>query len=196
MTKLLPNNSTQLEKDIVESIDYVVANKDILIKKTWNPDECPSEFLVYLAYFVGVDFDIYNDLTEPQKREYIKNSIEIYRHKGTLGALKSALAITGYTISIIEWYEDNSTPHTAKIRIQSASGSSIDIALAQKIIRKTKNVQTIISVTQVYESMADKFVGVVPKLKIKYIASNFTTSPVYKGNLYIGACLQMKLIHK
>ncbi|MBK2258995.1 phage tail protein I [Francisella philomiragia] len=195
MSKLLPTNSTKLEKDIVESFHYVVKNKDILIKKIWNVQECPSEFLVYLAYFVGVDFDIYNDLDDAQKRDYITKSIDIYRHKGTLGALRKALSVTGYTINIIEWYQDASTAHTAKVRVASPT-ATIDVNLVLKIIKKTKNVQTVIQVSVVIDSQANIFRSIAQRLKIKQVFSNFTATPVYTNNIYKSLAYQMRIKHK
>ncbi|WP_116963095.1 phage tail protein I [Fastidiosibacter lacustris] len=140
---LLPPNSTDLEKAMIGAFEGVLNGKDWLINKLWNADLCPYEFLPYLASALSVDFAIYNNLTEAEKREYIKKSIEIHRQKGTLGALKKALNITDYDIAVEEWYEYNGTPHTIKVNITKQSPGAFNTDLISNTINANKNVQTV-----------------------------------------------------
>lgn len=166
MSKLLPNNSTSLEKSIVSAFESVLDSKDILIKKLYNADECPTEFLVYLAWFFNVDFSIYNKLEEPAKREYIKQSINIHRRKGTLGALKEALKVDGYDIEIVEWYESGRIPHTANIKV--SGNKDFDIELIKQISNKNKNVQTILNFIYGLKVEAKHKFAIATKVKLTY----------------------------
>ncbi|WP_440681955.1 phage tail protein I [Cysteiniphilum halobium] len=139
---LLPPNISDLEKAIVGAFQSVLDSKDLLIQTLWNADLCPYEFLPYLASALSVDFAIYNQLIEAEKREYIKKSIEIHRKKGSLGALKKALNIADYDIKVNEWYEYDGTPHTIKVDITKQSAGAFNIDLINNTINANKNVQT------------------------------------------------------
>ena len=139
---LLPPNATSLENAIVDSSEQVSNAKVIGIGNLWNAATCPNEFLVYLAWAVDVDFSIYNKLDDQQRREYISKSVEIHRHKGTIGALKKALIIPDYTLNVEEWYSYSGKPHTIKVHVHKLSDGAINTALINDIIHKNKNVQT------------------------------------------------------
>ncbi len=139
---VLPPNSTDLEKAMVGAFESVLDSKDLLIQTLWNADLCPYEFLPYLASALSVDFAIYNQLNESERRAYIKKSIEIHRQKGSLGALKKALNIADYDIKVKEWYEYNGTPHTIKVDMSKQSPGAFNIDLINSTINANKNVQT------------------------------------------------------
>jgi phage tail P2-like protein len=167
MASLLPANASSLEKNIVASFSDVVDDKDLLLKKLYNVDECPKELLVYLAWFFNVDFSIYNQLKEPAQREYIKQSINIHRKKGTLRALRDALKLDGYDINIVEWYQNNKQPHTAQIKL-STSNNDFDLNFVRKIVSKNKNVQTILNYLFNTSSKEDLYIGLACKVRLKY----------------------------
>ena len=139
---LLPPNSTTLEKAIVGAFEDVLSSKDLVIQTLWNADLCSLEFLPYLASALSVDFAMYNQLNESERRSYIKQSIEIHRKKGSLGALKQALNIADYDIQVKEWYEYEGIPHTIKVNITKQSSGAFNIDLINNAINANKNVQT------------------------------------------------------
>ena len=164
---VLPPNASELEKSLVASFNEVLHDKDILIKKLYNTDECPSDFLVYLAWFFKVDFSIYNSLDDTAKREYIKQSINIHRKKGTTGALRQALKLDNYIFKLTEWYNNSKKPHTAEIRL-STTNAKFDLDFVKEIVNRNKNVQTIITYLYTIQSRADSYVGMACKVKLKY----------------------------
>lgn len=142
MNSLLPPNATNQERAI-EAATARLAAVPVPVRELWNPDTCPAEFLPWLAWAFSVD-RWEDDWTEAQKRAVIQNSIFIHRHKGTLGAVKSALQALGYRATVTEWFEDDAAPYTFAVDVAVAA-SGIDEALysqLEKVIDDTKNVRS------------------------------------------------------
>lgn len=76
----------------------------ILVRESWNPDTCPAELLPWLAWAFSVD-EWDTTWTEQEKRDVIKASVQVHKHKGTIGALDRALKPLGYLIEVVEWWE-------------------------------------------------------------------------------------------
>ncbi len=94
-TSLLPLN----ESDTAKVIDVAYESKLnqfyehlSVLKDFANPDLCPEEFLVYLAYSYNVDF-WEDDLPVSVKRALIKQSILLHRYKGTVWAVEEVLKL-------------------------------------------------------------------------------------------------------
>ena len=78
-------------------------------------DSLPEEIINYLAWQFHVDFyDLAKDLSA--KRSQVKDSIQWHMKKGTAWAIIKALDMIGVDAEFINWYEDNSTPYTFKIK--------------------------------------------------------------------------------
>lgn len=170
---LLPPNSSDLEKAIVGAFESVLDSKDLLIQTLWNADLCPYEFLPYLASALSVDFAIYNQLNEAERRAYIKKSIEIHRKKGSLGALKAALKPLNYSISVVEWYENNKEPHTIRVNVENTENSAFDLDRIRTVVAQNKNVQTQ-AILSVKTNQAGKiYAGVVAKTKLVFSSRSF-----------------------
>lgn len=109
---LLPPNATPLEialADVVSRIsDIPVPNGDL-----YNPELCLENPLPWLAWAFSVD-EWNPDWTLQQKRQTVENSVYIHRHKGTVGAMKSALSALGFDITLMEWHqlEPKGDPYT------------------------------------------------------------------------------------
>lgn len=86
-----------LEKVSGEQIDAL----PIMIRALNDPDNCPADLLPWLAWALSVDHWS-PDWSEEEKREVCRVSRRVHRHKGTLGAVKDALAALGITLQIIE----------------------------------------------------------------------------------------------
>jgi phage tail P2-like protein len=114
---LLPSNSTPTERAIAESIARISA-VPVPIRDIWNPDECPSHLLPWLAWTLSVEaWDA--SWEDFRKRAVIKSAVETARVKGTRMAVSEALAALGASVVITEWFEMEppGDPHTFAIEI-------------------------------------------------------------------------------
>src|SRR5574344_1255844 len=115
---ILPPNATPLLKDLEQS---TASRFPLLyggVRYLNNPDLCPDYLLPWLAWAVSVD--VWSDDWESsQKRATIRQSIQVHKEKGTLGALKRALIVFSYAnIDIQEWFNYGGDPFTFRIVIK------------------------------------------------------------------------------
>lgn len=104
MTDLLPINATSLERNLVEATARL-GTVPLPIKTLWDPDNCPVALLPWLAWSMSVD-EWDPNWSEADKRAVIKNSVNIHRHKGTIGALKDALGALAMNLEVVEWFQE------------------------------------------------------------------------------------------
>lgn len=123
LTSVLPANATELEKAL-ELVARHGANIPSVIGQLWNPDTCPPEYLVWLAWALSVDFwdAKWSDET---KRNVLRDSVQLHKVKGTLGSVKRALKSAGYgDARVVERYAhnlyDGQHLHDGSIDYQSA----------------------------------------------------------------------------
>ena len=143
--KLLPPNATALLKDLdaVISRRFSLLNTDVL---RWlaHPDKCPSDIIPWLAWAMSVDvWD--NNWNDSTKRNVIRESVQVHKNKGTLGALKRALAAFVFAdIKIEEWFEYAGTPYNFRVyAIFREDGLSMtDAELILSTIMQTKNLRS------------------------------------------------------
>lgn len=77
---------------------------DIPIRHLSNPATCPAAFLPWLAWALSVD-EWSPDWTEQTQRAAIAASIGVHRRKGTVAALRAAIAAAGYgDVDVVERY--------------------------------------------------------------------------------------------
>lgn len=89
-TDLLPPGSTPLEHAIARAC-APMAEISVDIPSLWNPWKCPAPLLPWLAWALSVDtWD--SQWSELTKREVIAASVEVHRHKGTIGSVRRAIA--------------------------------------------------------------------------------------------------------
>ena len=103
MSDLLPANATPQERAISDAIERA-AGVPVVVREMWNPDTCPANLLPWLAWAFSVDTWDPN-WSDAQKRGAIKASVEVHKRKGTIGALKTALASIGFEAVVQEWFE-------------------------------------------------------------------------------------------
>lgn len=91
---LLPMNATRIERSI-EATTSRVGAVSVPITDLWNPDRCPLSLLPWLAWTLSVD-NWNSDWSETTKREVLRQSVDVHRRKGTVGAVKKALKTSGF----------------------------------------------------------------------------------------------------
>jgi len=141
---LLPPNATDAERALSETIARV-SDVPILVRQSWNPDECPASMLPWLAWAFSVD-EWDDTWTEQEKRDVIRNSLYVHKRKGTIGAIDRVLRPLGYLIEVVEWFETTPpmTPYTFKVVIGS-EGRAVDEALygkVERLINSAKNIRS------------------------------------------------------
>ncbi len=119
MSSLLPHNSSDFERNLEQALQVQAAQFDPdIIRTIHDPNECPVEFLPWLAFAENVD--AWNDAwPEDVKRSVIANTAVLHRHKGTRGGLIEALAAINVEVQISEWWEQTpqGTPGTFELTL-------------------------------------------------------------------------------
>jgi len=113
---LLPSNASTLERNLSKSIARL-SDVPMMVRKSWNPDECPVELLPWLAWAFSVD-EWDDTWSESAKRGVIKNAAYVHRKKGTLSAIRRAVDPLGYIIKTVEWFEDEPQGVPLSFRIE------------------------------------------------------------------------------
>lgn len=100
---LLPSNRTPLEQALAQLSTGDFALPDVL-RQMHSVDSCPTELLPWLAIQRSVDrWD--PEWSEAIKRKVVKDSFEVHKRKGTVGALRRVVEPFAEIIEITEWHE-------------------------------------------------------------------------------------------
>jgi phage tail P2-like protein len=100
---LLPPNATDLERR-VESVTARLGAVPVPVDTLFDPYRCPAPLLPWLAWALSVDK--WNSAwPESIKREVIAKSVGVHVKKGTVGAVKRALASMGTPLDILQWWQ-------------------------------------------------------------------------------------------
>ena len=140
-SSLLPSSATPLERAIADVTDRVTALPVDVIRTLWDPWTCPVDLLPWLAWTLSVD-DWSASWTEQQRRATIAASIEVHRHKGTIGALRRSLSALGYEITITENVDG---PYTFRLTINANNTPLTDAEAYAEVTRvalKNKNARS------------------------------------------------------
>lgn len=141
---LLPPSATAQERALSEAVARL-SDVPLLVRESWNPDTCPAELLPWLAWAFSVD-EWDTTWTEQEKREVIKSSLDVHKHKGTIGALDRALKPLGYLIEVIEWWETTPKGEPYTFSIVMGTGSKPVTAelyeKAERIVLTYKNLRS------------------------------------------------------
>jgi phage tail P2-like protein len=112
---LLPVNATALERDIDASLSGI-EHIDVPLASLWNPYTCPAVALPWLAWAYSVD--VWNGAwPEQRQRDAIAETIAVHRLKGTVGAVRRAIAAVWAEPVITEWWAYAGTPHSFRVEI-------------------------------------------------------------------------------
>lgn len=145
---LLPNNATSLERAIALAAARV-SGIPVPIGDFWSPDSCPAALLPWLAWALSAD-DWDSGWPDEVKRNVIRASIEVHRHKGTVWAMRRAMVAAGLgDAELQEGYSTNlfggaitydgtqthhSSDHWAEYRVVLTRPMSIDQATMARSI--------------------------------------------------------------
>jgi phage tail P2-like protein len=99
---LLPRNASALEAGL--EAGTAAPALPVPMRDLWNPATCPEHLLPWLAWSLSVDnWD--SNWPVAVRRAVCSNAIEVQRRKGTLGAVRRALAAFGASLSLREWFQ-------------------------------------------------------------------------------------------
>ncbi|AYN30009.1 phage tail protein I [Buttiauxella sp. 3AFRM03] len=141
---LLPPNATPGEL-AQEQVMAHVGESPIDIRTVKNPDLSPVIVLPWLAWESGVTF--WDDAwMESQKRGAIKNSPKVNKTRGTPGAVREALLATGYSVDVIEWFNDTppAAPYTFRATINGLASEAALLTITNQI-NDAKNARSLLS---------------------------------------------------
>lgn len=126
MSKLLPPNSTPLEKALAAQADRITAIP-IGIAALHRIDTCPAAYLPWLAWSLRVEFWDSN-WSVAQKRQVMADSKAVNQAKGTSYALTYALNQVTSSYQLIAWHQlmPQGTPFTFTVQLPEAQLYSID----------------------------------------------------------------------
>lgn len=110
---LLPSSASALERAF-EKVVRRASEVDVPIASMWSPAAAPLPVLPWLAWSLSVD-EWGSEWPEDVKREAIAASPQVHRLKGTVGAVRRALAALGVSIELVEWFQNGGDPHTASL---------------------------------------------------------------------------------
>ncbi len=139
-TSLLPSNQTKLEQALaqVSAGDSELAN---VLRQMHSVDNCPASMLPWLAIQRSVDrWD--PEWSEAIKRKMVKDSFEVHKRKGTVGALRRVVEPFAEIIDITEWHElePMGPPGTFSMSLALFDSGLTDTAIAEleRMISDTK----------------------------------------------------------
>lgn len=104
---ILPPNRTRAEEALERAI-WITKPDLSPIYHLMSPETCPVEYLDWMAWALSVD-EWRQDWPDAQKRKVLRMSLEIHRRKGTIGAVKLALASMGYGDAHVHEFRDEPT---------------------------------------------------------------------------------------
>lgn len=142
-SRLLPPNSTRLERALVDAITPSIEAIPVDYHTLWNPAACPIQLLPWLAWAWSIDsWD--PEWSEEEKRAAVAGAIAAQRRKGTRGAVEDVLASFDHLLELVEWFEatPNLDPYIFEVRLPLvdedgvAGGARTSAATARAIIRE------------------------------------------------------------
>lgn len=177
---LLPPNASTFEKALENAT--AIPALPVPLRELWNPATCPEHLLPWLAWALSVDnWDTNWPLTV--RRAVIANAIEVQRHKGTVGAVRTAIANFGAAMVLREWFElaPAGTPGTFEVVLSIAAQNGVApspefIAAVIDEIDRTKPLSRHFTFTQALEG--DGAVGLIAVARpVAYVRLDCAASP-------------------
>jgi len=104
MSDLLPDNATDLERDLALASAPLDQIDPTVIETIWDAWRCPKRYLAWLAWAMSVDH--WDDgWSEIVKRQAISDSPAYHRRKGTRATVEQLLTLPGRPVEITEWFD-------------------------------------------------------------------------------------------
>lgn len=162
MADLLPPNATALERNVA-TVNARLGDLAAPLRDLMNPATCPAALLPWLASALSVDYWD-ESWTESQKRGVIAASIKVHRHKGTLAAVKAALASLEVVAEIVEWFNETpqAAPYTFRVDVDTEGAGMLApfLASVEQQITGAKNVRSHFTVRLIAVTRPSVHIGV------------------------------------
>lgn len=130
---LLPPNATAFES-AMEGAAARISDVPVLAREVKRAAVAPESVLPWLAWEFSAD-NWAAGWTVEQKRQAIAQSVGVHRIKGTIGAVRGALAALGYEVRVQEWFNQSpaGTPYTFRVNID-VNQTPLDLAGINRIL--------------------------------------------------------------
>lgn len=150
---LLPPNATAAERAL-EQVMAHVGDLPLDIRTVKNPDTCPAVLLPWLAWEYAITWWD-EGWTEEQKRSVIKSAAGVNKRRGTVSAVKRALAAVDYPCDVIEWFSDSpiAAPYTFRVVIHGNRISEETLARLARQVNDAKNARSLLSGISITEQV-------------------------------------------
>lgn len=140
MKTILPSNSTDFER----AADLAAARRlegipVARLATLFNPATCPLSVIEWIAWSFGVE-TWKNGMTEQEKRAAVSAAIEIASHRGTIGAVRNALAAFEYGSNIIE--HEGTFIFDVEVDAGPKAFMTADYETALRAVKSAKNVRS------------------------------------------------------
>lgn len=190
---LLPPNATHPEVALSKAMARL-ADATPKCREMWDPATCPPAHLPWMAWAFSVD-EWDSAWTDTQKRGVIEASYHVHLHKGTVGAVRTALAALGYDTTLSEWFQwvPQGIPYTFGV-----TGEIGDAGLPptmyddiERVALATKNVRSHLAWIRLRATVRGKFYvgGTILAAEIVEVEPYKLTEIESRGPLYVGAAL-------
>ncbi len=120
MTSLLPPNASPLQRALEEGATAKALPVPIAVLT--EPARMPAAFLPFIGWGLSVD-DWDASWPLAVRRQIVARAIPIHRRKGTVAAVREAVASFGGSISIREWWEMDPPGEPGSFELMLAMGT-------------------------------------------------------------------------
>lgn len=189
---ILPKTASAIEKAVLAAELARIAMVDpTVIVSIWNPATCPDVLLPWLAQ--GVSVDVWSDAwDEETKRAVIAASPMVHRLKGTLGAVRRALAAFDLDTRVVEWWEEGARRGTFRIEIvYRDDGPVFDLptqGFAIQAVDAAKPKSRVFTTRAILRAHGAAYIGAIAQTSLGAIAHPFAFDvPVLRATAYVGA---------
>lgn len=176
MSSLLPSSATPFENALGETVARI-SDVPTPARQAWNPDTCPASLLPWLAWAFSLD-EWSDNWTEAQQRAAIKASYGVHRSKGTIFAVKQALAALGFNARVQEWFNQipAGNPYTYRLllEVDQVGYSQANLQKLLDVVNASKNLRSHLDViVPKVVSSAQVYVGAVALIGSDIVLSGY-----------------------
>lgn len=180
MSDLLPPNATQLER-LAAQVGVPATELPVILRSLWDPETCPLGLLPWLAWAWSAD-EWDKEWTERQKRDVVKQAVQVQSVKGTIGAVRASLGALGFPARVQEWFAQTpaGAPYTFRLLLDVDQGALTRASLQKilKVVGSAKNLRShletaLLTVTSVAAPSVAVVTGLGVDLGVAY------SSPAY-----------------